>query len=129
MPEVGIHPIIGPDKLDTNFRNDISKIKCAQINDADGLYNHLYIALVYSTFAEAGPTKNFLCGTAGPTNHSSDRSKLKQTATLRGRNLNGAKEHENTIAEKFANIIPRTILYLNSIFNRIAGSRRGSGMP
>lgn len=34
-PEVGIHPIIGPDELDTNFRNDISKIKCAQISDVD----------------------------------------------------------------------------------------------
>lgn len=26
-PEVDVHPIIGTDKLDTNFRNDISKIK------------------------------------------------------------------------------------------------------
>lgn len=31
--EAGIHPIIGSDKLDTNFRNDIFKIKRALIND------------------------------------------------------------------------------------------------
>lgn len=31
--ETGIHAIIGSDKLDANFRNDISKIKYARIND------------------------------------------------------------------------------------------------
>lgn len=30
--EAGIHAIIGSDKLDANFRNDISKIKYARIN-------------------------------------------------------------------------------------------------
>lgn len=34
--QVGIHPIIGPGKLDTNFRNDISRLNARRsISDVD----------------------------------------------------------------------------------------------